>query len=67
MFQATLINLIGKNLLMNQAIVADIIEIIIDKCGNYLKKVLHEKGVLIQMDRTNYDEARKYIISIDVL
>jgi len=32
-----------------------------------LKKVLHEKGVLIQMDRTNYDEARKYIISIDVL
>lgn len=65
MFHATLILKIAKQLNMHDHLVVEIVELIVEKGKGYLKKVAHHKGLILQMDRLIYQEAREELLGLD--
>ena len=54
MFRATLVERVAKNLNMHDQIANDIVDLICEKTKEYLKKVNHHKGLILQVERGKY-------------
>ena len=54
MFRATLVEKVGKNLNMHDQVASEIIDLICDKAGDYLRRVNHHKGLILQVERLKY-------------
>ncbi len=58
MFRTTLIEIVSKHLNMQEHIVVEILEVVCQHTPSYMKKVNHHKGLILQIDRVTYNEAR---------
>lgn len=58
MFRTTLIEIVSKQLNMQEHIVVEILEVVCQHTPSYMKKVNHHKGLILQIDRVTYNEAR---------
>jgi len=54
MFRATLVERVGRNLNMHDQVASEVIDLICEKVGTYLKKLEHNRGLILQMDRGRY-------------
>ena len=50
---------------MPENLVLEIVEHILEKTHGYLKRVMHNKGTIFQMNRLLYKEAREELSKLD--
>lgn len=61
MFRATLIDIVTRQVPLQDHLLSEVVEIICEKVPSYLKKVTHSKGLILQMDKGCYSQARNII------
>jgi hypothetical protein len=61
MFRATLIDIVTRQVPLQDHLLSEVVEIICEKVPCYLKKVAHSKGLILQMDKGYYSQARNII------
>ena len=60
-----MIDKIAKQLNMQDHLVIEVVELICEKTKGYLKKVPHNKGLILQIDRSLYKDAREEMSRLD--
>lgn len=62
MFRATLVERVGRTLNMLDQTASEVIDLICERTQGYLKRVAHHKGVILQVERGGYREAREGLL-----
>jgi len=66
MFRGTLTDQLSKQLTMSESVVVEVIELILEQCSTFLRKVEHQRGAILQMDRKAYTEVRNTIQLLEI-